>query len=236
MTNDHGSLPSGDYCRQLRKAARETTSWRHRSATGALLRACVLPELSAASRALRRPITLQIELLNAGNDTACRDFGRHIGLDVDAARRRLQIETYATIVAVCLERKENRRLHAHIRLSPLFTRQQVDLTDDRLILTPSGHAEQAAMTRFREQYRQSFQRELGDAWERAKHTDLKLQAVDWSPVGDGEQIRGYHIINLLRELHLPVPEFTDGELKAIVERLDGHEPHGGDLFRGVDAP
>lgn len=237
MPNHHGSLPAGDDCRQLRKAARETSSWRHRSATGALLRSCVLPELSAASRALRRPITLQVELLNAANDAACREYGAHIGVPgVEAARRRLQIETYATIIAVCLERKDNRRLHAHIRLSALFSAQQVDLTDDRLLLTPAGHAEQAAMMRFREQYFHSYERELGDAWERARRTDLKLQAVDWSPLFDGERIRGYHIVNLLRELHLPVPEFTDAELQGIVERLDGHESHGGDLPRGVDAP
>jgi hypothetical protein len=148
----------------------------------------------------------------------------------------LQIETYATIIAVCLERKENRRLHAHIRLSALFSAQQVDLTDDRLILTPAGHAEQAAMVRFREQFFHSYERELGEAWERAKRTDIKLQAVEWSSLCDGERIRGYHITNLLKELHLPVPEFTDGDLIAIVERLDGHEAHGGDLSRGVDSP
>lgn len=237
MPNNQRSLPAGDFCRQLRKAARETSSWRHRSATGALLRSCVLPELSAASRALRRPITLQVELLNAANDSACRDYGKHFGLDgVDSARRELQIETYATILAVCRERKENRKLHAHIRLSALFSAQQVDLTDDRLILTPTGHSEQAAMARFREQFFHSYERELSEAWERARRTDLKLQAVDWSPLDDGRQIRGYHIVNLLNELHLPVPEFTDGEIVAIVERLDGHEAHGGDLSRGVDAP
>lgn len=237
MPNDHGSLPGGDCCRQLRKAARETTTWRHRSATGALLRSCVLPELSAASRALRRPVTLEIELLNAANDTACRDYGAHVGLSgLEAARRQLQIETYATVLAVCLERKDNRRLHAHIRFSPLFSAQQVDLTDNRLILTPTGHAEQAAMVRFREQFFHSYERELGEAWERARRTDIKLQAVDWSPLFDGEHIRDYHITNLLKELHLPVPEFTDDELFAIVERLDGHESHGGDPSRGVDSP
>jgi hypothetical protein len=237
VQNQYRSLPSGDDCRQLRKAARETSSWWHRSATGALLRTCVLPELSAASRALRRPITLQVELLNAANDAACREYGAYVGVDgVDAARRQLQIETYATILAVCLARKENRRLHAHIRLSPLFSAQQVDLTDNRLILTPAGHAEQAAMVRFREQFFHSYERELGEAWERAKRTELKLQVVDWSPLFDGERIRGYHIVNLLKELHLPVPEFTDADLTGIVERLDGHEAHGGDLSRGVDAP
>lgn len=243
IRGDGGAVPSnvlsppvGDRNIELRAAARATSSWRHRSATGALLRSCVLPELTRASRDARRSISLRVELLDPASETACRHYRDWAGLDsVPEARWLLEIEIYATILAVCLERKRNRRLHPRIRLSAFFTAHQVDLTDDRLILTEPGQPERAFTVSTREQLYRSYAREFELGWDQAKPTDLKLQAVDWSPLNDGEFIRGYSILNLYRELDLPTPEFTDGDLQAIVERLYGHGTYGDDPSGGVDS-
>jgi hypothetical protein len=236
VPSDVLSLPVGDRNMELRAAARETSTWRHRSATGALLRSCVLPELAKASRDARRSISLRVELLDPANEIACRHYRDWVGFNsVPDARRLLEIEIYATILAVCLERKRNRKLHPRIRLSAIFTAHQVDLTDDRLILTEPGHAEQAVTASTREQLYRSYAREFEVGWDQAKPTDLKLQAVDWSPLYDGEFIRGYNILNLYRELDLPTPEFTGGDLEAIVERLYGHGTYSDDPPGGVDS-
>ena len=236
MPSDVLSQPVADRNMELRAAARETSGWRHRSATGALLRSCVLPELARASRDGRRSINLRIELLDPSSELACREYQDWTGSpSVPDARRLLEIEIYATILAVCLERKRNRKLHPRIRFSTFFTARQLDLSDDWLILTEPGPAEQAAIrVSTREQLYRRYEREFEDGWDQAKPTDLKLQAVDWSPLYDGEFIPRYNILNLYRELDLPTPEFTDGDLYAIVERLNGDGAYGDDPSGGVD--
>ena len=236
MPSDVLSLPVGDRNKQLRTAARETNSWRHRSATGALLRSCVLPELARASRDTRRSIGLRVMLLDPANEVACWRYRDWAGFDsVAEARRGLEVEVYATILAVCIERKRSRKLHPHIRFSGTFAPDQLDLADDRPILAEPGHAEQAITASLREQLYQRCEREFEAGWAKAKPTELKLQAVDWSPLYDGEFIPRYNILNLYRELDLPTPEFTDGDLAAIVERLDGHGFHSDDPSGGVDS-
>jgi len=230
------SLPVGDRNKQLRTAARESANWRHRSATGAVLRSCVLPELARASRDTRRSISLRVELLDPASEAACRHYLDWAGADaLPDPRRQLEIETYATVLAVCLERKRSRKLHPHIRFLTSFTAHQVDLTGDRLILSEPGHAEQAVTASTRGQLYRSYEREFEAGWDQAKPTDLKLQAVDWSPLYDGEFIPRYNILNLYRELDLHVPEFTDGDLDAIVERLDGHGTYYDGLSGGVES-
>ena len=231
------SLPAGDRCGELRKAAREKTSrWAHRSATGALWRSCVLPELSAASGAARRHVEIRVELLDPANELACRHYRSWAGFSsLPGAQRQLEIEIYATILAVCLERRKNKKLHGHIRLSSFFTAHQVDLTDNRLILTEPGHAEQAITADQREQLYQRYEREFDAGWDQARPRELKLRAVEWSSLRDGVSIPGYRILNLCRELDLPTPAFSDDDLRAIVERLDGHEEYSDDPSGGVDS-
>jgi hypothetical protein len=231
------SLPVGDRNKQLRTAARGTIHhWRHRSATGALLRSCVLPELAAGFRDRGRSIDLRVVLLDPANEVACWRYRDWAGLgSVAEARRLLEVEVYATVLAVCIERKRSRKLHPHIRFSGSFSPEQVDLADDRPILAEPGHAEQAITTSLREQLHQRCEREFEADWAKAKSSDLKLQAVDWSPLYDGEFIPGYNILNLFRELDLPTPEFTDGDLVAIIERLDGNGFHSDDPSGGIDS-
>lgn len=230
------SPPVADHRGELRGAARETSRWRHRSATGAELRSCVLPELSAAALASRRTVRLQVQLLDPGDESAWRryqDWARP-GVDPDA-QRQLQIEIYATVLAVCLQRKANRRLLPRIRFSAFAAARQLDLTDDQLFLTEPGRPERAVPASLREQSYERYEREFDDGWSQAKPTDLKLQAVDWSPLDDGGSIARYKILNLFRELALPTPAFTGGELDAIVERLNGHETCSDDPSGGVDS-
>jgi hypothetical protein len=231
------SQPVADRNAELRAAAGDTSGWRHRSATGALLRSCVLPELARACRDTRRSISLRVELLDPASELACREYREWTGSDsVPDARRLLEIEIYATVLAVCLERKRNRRLHPRIRFSPYFTARQLDLSDDWLIVTESGHEERAAIrVSTREQLYRRYEREFEDGWDQAKPTDLKLQAVDWAPLYDGEFIPRYNILNLYRELDLPTPEFTDGDLFAILERLNGDRTYSDDPSGGVDS-
>jgi len=231
------SLPAGDRGGELRKATYEkTTRWRHRSATGALLRSCVLPELSAAAYAARRHVELEVELLDPANEVACRHYRDWAGFDsVPDAQRLLEIEIFSTVLAVCLARRTNSKLHAHIRFSAFFAAHQVDLTDNRLILTRPGRAEQAITAFQREELYRSYDREFNVGWDQARPTELKLRAVDWSPLRDGQAIPGYRFLILCRELDLPTPAFTDDDLRAIVERLDGHENYSDDPSGGVDS-
>lgn len=226
----------GDHHRVLSQSAHRTSSWRHRSATGASLRCCVLPELSAASREARRSVKLHVELLDPANELACRQYRSWAGLNsVPDAQRMLEIEIYATILAVCLERKRNRRLHSEIRFSPFFTAHQVDIGDDVLVLFPAGGAEPVSTATPGDQLYQSYLRDFEAGWSQAYSTKLPLHAVDWSPLNDGDLIPRRNILNLFRELHLPAPQFADGDFDAIVERLYGHETESDDPSGGVDS-
>ena len=231
------SLQAGDRYSALQIAVREkTTRWRHRSATGALWRSYVLPQLSAAAGAARRHVEVRVELLDPANEVACRRYRDWAGFNsVLGAQRLLEIEIYATVLAVCQERKANKKLHARICFSSSFPAYQIDLTDNRLVLTGPGHAEQAVTAFQREQLYRSYEREFDVGWDQARPTELKLQAVEWSPLRDGESIPGYRILNLCRELDLPTPAFTDGDLRAIVERLESHENYSDDPSGGVDS-
>lgn len=229
MPIDVRSLPVGDHRKVLRQSARQTGSWRHRSATGAVLRSCVLPELSTASRASRRPVKLHIELLDPTNEVACRQYCAWAGLNsAPIAQRALEIEIYTTILAVCVERKRNRRLHPEIRFSAFFAAQQVDISDDLLMLYPAGGAGPVSTAMPGDELYQSYLSKFELSWSRAFATKLPLQAVGWSPLHDGNRIPPRNILNLYHELHLPTPEFTDGDLRAIVERLEGDEAESGD--------
>jgi hypothetical protein len=196
----------------------------------------VLPALSEASRASRRLVTLQVQLLDPGSEAAWRDYLDWAGFGSGpATRRQLEIEVYATILAVCVQRKGNRWLRPHIRFSEFAAGRELDLTDDQLIVTEPGRPERAVFASLREQPYQSGEREFEDGWYQAKPTDLKLQAVGWSSLDDAGSIPRYKILNLFRELALPTPAFTDGDLDAIVERLNGYETHGDDPSGGVDS-
>jgi hypothetical protein len=234
VANNVISLPVEDRGAVLRRSARETMSWRHQSATGAVLRSCVLPELSAASRVTPRSVRLRVELLDPESDSACRRYGAWAGLNsVADARRTLMVEVYATVLAVCLERKRSRRLHPEIRFSTFPTTHHVDISDDLLVLSPAGGGEPVCTATPRDPLYQSYVREFEAGWGQAHAAKLRLQAVEWSPLHDGDLIPRRNILNLFRELHLPTIDLADGDVDAIVERLTSHDTESDDPPGGV---
>jgi hypothetical protein len=234
VANSVISLPVGDRGRVLRETARDTSSWRHQSVTGAVLRSCVLPVLSASSRDSRRPVTLHVDLLDPANKEACRNYRDWAGLkSVQDAQRTLTIEIYATVLAVCIERKRVRWLHPEIRFSRNFTAHQVDISDDLLVLSPADVSEPVCTAPQYDPLYASCLRNFEARWKQAHSNKLPLQVVQWSPLHDGERIPRRNILNLFRELHLPAIDFTDGDVDAIVERLNSHDTESDDSSGGV---
>jgi len=102
------------------------------------------------------------------------------------------------------------------------------------MLSPAGGAGPVSTATPGDQLYQSYLSEFEVGWSQALSTKLPLQAVDWSPLHDGDLIPHRNILNLFRELHLPILDFTDGDVEAIVERLDSDEADSGDPSGGVD--
>lgn len=234
MSNFSRTLDNTERCKVLRETARTTTRWRHKSATGSKLRGCVLPELSAAARE-GRYVTLQVELLDPRNEVACshyRDWAR-LNLSWSNARRQLEIEIHATILALCLERKANSRLRPDIRFSAFFAAHQFDISDDLVVLTPADQPGRSERAGSDHQLYGSYAREFDAGWAQAGR--LRLQAVRWSPLDTRGALSVHHVRNLFKELNLPARSFTDEELRSIVERLDIDDDEGDDPRRGVDS-
>jgi hypothetical protein len=203
--------------------------------TGVVLRSCVLPGLCAS--AVRRSVRLHVELLDPANEVACRQYRDWAGMDsAPNAQRALEIEICATILAVCAARKRSPRLHPEIRFFAFFTADQVDISDDLLVLSSADSARPVSTATSHGPLYHSYLREFDVGWShQARSSRLSLRAVEWSPLYDGELIPARNILNLFRELHLPAAHFTDGDMDAIVERLDGHETESDDPSGGVDS-
>lgn len=233
--SNHNRIVTGDERRVvLRESARTTTLWRHKSATGTRLRAVVLDELSAATRAGRH-VNLQVELLDPGNELACghyRDWARH-NLPWSDPRRQPELEVHATVLALCLERKTNNRLRPDVRFCAFFDADQLDLSDGLVMLTRAqdpGRTETASLD---DPLYHGYVRAFDAGWIQAAR--LRLQAVRWSPLDTSGPPAVHHVRNLFKELDLPGRDFTDEELRSIVERLDIDDGEGDDPRRGVDS-
>ena len=234
MSNDIRTFDDGERCKVLRETARTTTRWRHKSATGSKLRACVLPELSAASRH-HGYLSLQVELLDPRNEVACshyREWAR-LNLSRSNARRQLEIEIHATILALCLERKANSRVRPDIRFSAFFAAHQLDISDELVVLTPADDPGRSQAASVDDHLYRSYLREFDAGW--AQATRLRLAPVRWSPLEGRGRLSTRHVRNLFKELGLPGCTFTDEELRSIVERLDIDDDEGDDARRGVDS-
>jgi hypothetical protein len=227
-------MDNNERCKVLRETARATMRWRHKSATGSKLRACVLPELSAGSRHHDR-VTLQVELLDPGNEVACghyREWAR-FNLSWSSARRQPELEIHATILALCLERKANSRLRPELRFSTFFSARQLDIGDDLVVLSSAETPDRSRAAAAHDPFYGSYVREFDSGW--AQAAKLSLSPVRWSPLDTRGPLSIHHVRNLFKELNLPGRTYTDEELRSIVERLDIDDDEGDDPRRGVDS-
>jgi hypothetical protein len=234
VSNYNRTLDTRERCTVLRETARTTTRWRHKSATGAKLRTCVLPELSAGSRH-HGHVSLQVELLDPRNEVACshyREWAR-LNLSWSNPRRDLEIEIHATILALCLERKANSRLRPDIRFSAFFAAHQLDISEQLVVLTPADDPGRSRAAGLDDPIYGSYVREFDAGWAQASR--LRLSPVRWSPLDTRGTLSVDHVRNLFKELDLPGRAFTDEELRSIVERLDIDDDQGDDPRRGVDS-
>lgn len=233
MANEDRTWDNTERCKVLRETARTTTRWRHKSATGSKLRACVLPELSVGSRH-HAPVTLQVELLDPRNEVACghyREWAR-LNLSWTNARRAPELEVHATVLAVCLERKANSRVRPDVRFSAFFSAQQLDLSEELVVLTAAEDPGRSRVAGADERLYGSYSREFDAGWAQARR--LRLSPVRWSPLEDRGELSIHRVRNLFKELDLPGRGYTDEELRSIVERLDVDD-EGDDPRRGVDS-
>ncbi|RKT83475.1 hypothetical protein SAMN05421805_10539 [Saccharopolyspora antimicrobica] len=162
------------------KAHRDSEQWMFKGGTGTYLRAVTLPECVESARSAKRPLRMQVEIIDPTDELLCHEYARYRsslspGPDrtgepwtVDRTRK----ESFATVLAACWYRQRFNFLKVEVGLSKVMTTFRWDLSSEWVLLTQEDPAAPAMLfDKTRPHYR-AYNRELMASFEQTRRVDL----------------------------------------------------------------
>ncbi|APU14746.1 hypothetical protein [Actinoalloteichus fjordicus] len=224
----HGS----DIARLHADAHHGTDLWMFKGGTGSYLRAVTIKECVANARRAKRPMQMQIEIIDPTDDALCTEYAKYRsslspgpdGTGETWTAERARREAFATVLAACWYRERFTFLRVDLALSAVMTTFRWDLSSRWVIMTqedPSAFAVQ--FQRDTPHYR-SYDRELVASFDQARRVDVALvRDLRLSEEPSVDEAR-----TLFTTLQLPLPEsFTDDDVSDTLSRaLQPKNPYG----------
>ncbi|GAB2633410.1 hypothetical protein ACWDYH_32965 [Nocardia goodfellowii] len=204
-------------------ARRDTEKWIFKGGTGTYIRAVTLKECVRNARQAQRSLRVRLEILDPTNELLCKtyaEFRASVAPDAIRARdpwttRRVQQESFATVLAACWYKQQYSPLDIAVGFSSVMTTFRWDLATSCIIITQDNPNTPAMMFERDKPYYRDFSRELDSSFDQAKKVPLgNARDVQLDDPPSVEQVRA-----VFDALGLPLPvSFEDRDVAEIVRR------------------
>lgn len=205
------------------QARRDTEHWMFKGGTGTYLRAVTIKECVENARRAKRPIRMQIEIIDPTDESVCHDYAQYRSSLAPGPDRtgetwtldRTRKEAFATILAACWYRQRFTFLKVDVALSKVMTTFRWDLSSDWVIMTQEDPAAPAMLFEKNKPHYRAYSRELLASFEQARGVEIG-RARDLE-LADEPSVEETRKLFTLLELDLP-SSFTDRDVTDIVRR------------------
>ncbi len=204
-------------------AHHETEQWMFKGGTGTYLRAVTLPECVENARRAKRPLRVQVEIIDPADQALCHEYSQYrLSLTPGPDRTgdtwtldRTRKEAFATILAACWYRQRFTFLKIEVGLSKVMTTFRWDISSSWVIMTQEDPAAPALLFEKGKPHYRAYSRELMASFEQTRQIDVgRARDLQLSDEPSVEEAR-----KLFAVLDLELPgSFTDRDVADIVRR------------------
>jgi hypothetical protein len=173
-------LRGAEVSEELAEARRHTDQWIFKGGTGTYLRAVTLKECVENARRDKRPLRVQLEIIDPTNEAVCKAYALFRssltpgpdGTGESWTFERTCKEAFATILAACWYRQRFTFLTIEVGLSSVMTTFRWDLSSSCVIMTQEDPAGPSLMFDREKPYYRSYNRELMASFNQARRVPL----------------------------------------------------------------
>jgi hypothetical protein len=213
------------------EARRGTEQWIFKGGTGTYLRAVTLPECVANARREKRPLRVQLEIIDPTDEELCKAYAQFRssltpgpdGTGEPWTPQRTRKESFATILAACWYRQRFTFLTVEVGLSRTMTTFRWDQSSRYVIMTQEDPAGPALLFDRDKPYYQAYSRELVASFKQARR--VRIDKADDLPLSDEPTVDEARKLFLTVGLELP-GSFTDRDVTDLIRRsLQARNPY-----------
>lgn len=216
---------------ELAEARRHTDQWIFKGGTGTYLRAVTLKECVETARRDKRPLRVQVEIIDPTNEALCKTYAQFRssltpgpdGTGETWTFERTRKEAFATILAACWYRQRFTFLAIDVGLSSVMTTFRWDLSSRCVIMTQEDGAATSLMFDRDKPYYRAYSRELMASFSQAHRVLLDnasdLELSEEPTVDETRKLFSMLILELPRS-------YTDRDVsELIVKALRAKDPY-----------
>jgi len=203
------------------EARRNTDRWIFKGGTGGSLRTVTLPNCVEIARQERRPLRVQLEIIDPTDEDLCEEYARfRSSLSAgpgrgkeEWTRERVRLESYATIFAACWHRQRFTFLTVEIGLSRVMSTFRWDLSASCVILSQEDPSGASLIFENDRSYYRACNRELVASFNQARR--VHLDRADAYQLGEEPTTEDARRLFALLQLDLP-STFGERDLTAMI--------------------
>jgi len=213
------------------EARRGTEQWIFKGGTGTYLRAVTLPECVANARREKRPLRVQLEIIDPTDEELCKTYAQFRssltpgpdGTGEPWTLERTRRESFATVLAACWYRQRFTFLTVEAGLSKTMTTFRWDQSSRCVIMTQEDPAGPALLFELGKPYYQAYSRELVASFKQARH--VRIDKADELHLSDEPTVD--EVRKLFVGLGMELPRsFTDRDVSDLIRRaLQARNPY-----------
>jgi hypothetical protein len=215
----------------LGEARRQTDQWIFKGGTGTYLRAVTLNECVENARRERRPLRMQLEIIDPTDEVLCKAYAQFRsslvpgpdGTGEPWTFERTRKEAFATILAACWYRQRFTFLSIDVALSSIMTTFRWDVSSSCVIMTQEDPTGPALMFDKDKPYYRAYSRELMASFHQARRVLIDTASdLVLSEEPTVEETR-----ELFSVLNLELPRsYTDRDVsELVVKALRAKNPY-----------
>lgn len=216
-------LTGTDITQAIVDAYQNSNHWYYRGPTATYVRAAVLPDCMKRARADDTEFRVRLEILDPTSVVACE---RHVRLyrelaeDIGEIERRrsvktVQIELYATIVAVCWHKRQYAKFFAEVGLSENVSTFRWEASSNYFILTRRERRFPAILIKDGDPLYPLLSSELEISFRQTRR--VPLEEATGAQLSDEPSV--LEVRDLLSRINLALPDsFGDDDVLAIIDK------------------
>lgn len=213
------------------EARRSTDRWIFKGGTGTYLRAVTLRECVEIARQEKRPLRMQLEIVDPTGEALCEEYARfRTSLTPGPDRtgetwtpERVRKEAYATILAACWYRQRFTFLTIEVGLSRVMSTFRWDLSSTCVIMTQEDPSGPTMIFKSDRPYYRAYNRELVASFKQARR--VHIDRADEQQLDDEPGVEETRKLFALLDLDLPT-SFTDRDVNEVVRKaLQAKNPY-----------
>lgn len=206
----------------LQEARKETSLYWYSGGSGRFTRSVTIPELARAARARNQTTELVIQVIDPREDNLCHLYANYRNRLRSASnkspwtQKRVQIESYATIVSAYAHHNAQPLLKITVGLSRKYSLFRIDLSSTCALITKEDPQEPALICKSGSLFYQSFLEDLRLSLEQ---TFILPQIICPTP----EALQPNHVSNLLKNLGILDPNLVQSDFLEIIGKVQSYE-------------